>query len=77
MILDPKPWANAWPIIVYSKQYISQLRDQYKTFVEVIWQLPGTKTALTKRSGNVLLTLEESLILTFRNLTFAIKFLSS
>ena len=34
MLLDLKPQAYAGPIIVYSKQDVSQLRDNRKAFVE-------------------------------------------
>ena len=41
MLLDLKPQANAWPIIVYSKKDISQLRDERKTFVEKLFDNSG------------------------------------
>ena len=34
MLLDLNPQAYAWPIIVYSKQDMSQLCDDCKTFVK-------------------------------------------
>ena len=41
MLLDLKPQAYAWPIIIYSKQDISQLRDDCKTFVENLFDNSG------------------------------------
>ena len=39
--LDLIPQAYAWPIIVYSKKDISQLRDECKTFVEKLFDNSG------------------------------------
>ena len=41
MLLNLKPQAYAWPIIVYSKQDISQLRDECNTFVEKLFDNSG------------------------------------